>query len=80
MTTINRKIKRGTLDHENNPLVIKYNNIYRIGKGLVFKVIQLYGDSNRSHNICSYISMYQKSHKTSGTKFEEIIREYDNLI
>jgi len=80
MRRINRKIKRGTLGHRDNPIVIEYENLYHIGHGLIFQVIRTYGDSKYSHNLCKYISEYRKNNKTSGVKFEKIIEDYEKDI
>lgn len=73
----NRRIKRGTLGHRENPVVIAYDNIYHIGAGLVFQVIRTYGDSKYSHQLCEYIANLKKTTKLSGVKFIDIIKDFN---
>lgn len=73
MTTINRRIKRGTLGHQENPIVIEYDNLYHIGKGLVFQVIKTYGDCEYSHKLCNKIAEFKTNNKCSGIKFDDIL-------
>jgi len=73
MTTVNRKIRRGTYKHENNPIVEHYRNMYHIGTGLIFQVIRTYGDCKYSHDLCAKIAEFSKNNKCSGVKFNDII-------
>lgn len=73
MTTLNRRIKRGTLGFEKNPLVIEYDNLYHIGKGLIFQIIRTYGDCKYSHELCEKIVEFKKNNKCSGVRFDDII-------
>ena len=75
---INRKIKRGTLGHKENPIVIAYENLYHIGHGLVFQVIRTYGDCKYSHELCEYIAKKKATVKLSGIKFNDIIKDFKN--
>lgn len=70
---INRKIKRGTLGHREDPLVIEYENKYHIGHGLVFQVLRTYGDCKYSHDLCTKIAEFRKNNKCSGVRFDDII-------
>lgn len=78
MTTYNRKIKRGTLGHRKDPLVIEYENQYHIGHGLVFQILKTYGDSQYSHDLCKFIAKKKTTTKISGIKFIDIIKDFKN--
>lgn len=73
---LNRKINRGTLGHQENPLVIAYNKQYNIGTGLVFQVLKTYGDCEYSHNLCEFIAKKKDTIKISGIKFVDIIKDF----
>ena len=73
---INRKIKRGTLGHKKDPIVIAYNKQYHIGAGLVFQVLRIYGDCQYSHDLCKYIAQKKAITKISGVKFADIIKDF----
>lgn len=77
MRRLNRKIKRGTLNHQKDPTVQKYNELYKIGAGLCFRALTLFGDSKYTHNICKFIQEKQKTLKTSGIKFESLVEEFE---
>ena len=53
---LNRRIKRGTLGHREDPTVIAYDEQYHIGAGLVFQVLRTYGDCKYSHDLCEFIA------------------------
>ncbi len=74
---INRKIKRGTLGHRDDPLVIEYQNKYKIGKGLVFAALRAFGDSKYTHKFCEFLVEWQKNNKTSGINFEYLVEEFE---
>lgn len=77
MTTRNRKIKRGTLGHADDPLVIEYNNKYKIGKGLIFKILMTFGDSKYTHKFCEFLVEWRKTNKTSGIGFNYLVEEFE---
>lgn len=80
MTTINRKIRRGTYKHQNNPVVKQYNDLYHIGTGLIYKIIMTFGDSKYSHNFCKYLMNRKKNESSSGCKFDELHSDFENYL
>ena len=73
MTTVNRKIRRGTYKHQKDPIVNHYHNLYHIGKGLIFQVIRTFGDCEYSHDLCAKIAEFRKNNQCSGVRFDNII-------
>ena len=73
----NRKIKQRTLGHKDDPLVIEYQNKYKIGKGLVFAALKTFGDSKYTHDFCEFLVNWQKNNKTSGISFEYLVEEFE---
>ena len=80
MTTINRKIKRGTYKHQNNPVVKHYNDLYHIGTGLIYKIIMTFGDSKYSHNFCEYLMNRKQNKSSSGYTFDELRSDFENYL
>jgi len=77
MTTLNRKISRGIVGFENNQLVIEYYKKYKFGKGLIFKIITEFGDSDYSNKFCEYIKSKINSEKLSNYTFSELLRMFE---
>jgi len=79
MTTINRKIRRGTYRHENNPDVKYYNSLYHIGTGLIYKILMTFGDSKYSHSFFEYLmNRKQNELNFSKYKFDELLSDFEN--
>ena len=79
MTTINRKIRRGTYKYQNDHNVKYYNNLYHIGTGLVYKILMTFGDSKYSHNFCEYLmNRKQNESNFSKYKFDELCSDFEN--
>jgi len=77
MTTINRKIKRGTLGYRNNPKIKYYNSLYNIGIGLIGKILITFGESEYSHNFCKFIVNKKSNESISNYTFDELVREFE---
>ena len=79
MRRVNRKIKRGTLGHRNDPTVQQYENVYHIGHGLVFRALTLFGDSKYTRDLCEYIRN-RKNNEPNLSKytFNELVQDFEN--
>ena len=80
MTTINRKIRRGTIGHKHNPLVIEYHKKYDIGNGLIFKIITEFGDSEYSHKFCAFIQERMNVEKLTQYSFSDLLEMFNRSL
>lgn len=79
MTTLNRKMKRGTLGFDKDPVVNEYRKLYPIGKGLIFKAINTFGDSKYTHNFCEYLVNRSKEEPNLYKyTFDDLCSDFEN--